>query len=134
MRDQLIQAATEARSKAYAPYSHFHVGAAVQTGSGNIFQGCNLENSSYSASICAERVALFNAYAHGERDIEAIAIVADTHAPCPPCGICRQVILELAGDIDVILADLTGDIRVFKASELLPEAFSDEFLSDEKCA
>ena len=134
MRDQLIQAATEARTKAYAPYSHFHVGAAVQTGSGSIFQGCNLENSSYSASICAERVALFNAYAHGERDVEAIAIVADTHAPCPPCGICRQVILELAGDIDVILANLTGDIRVFKASELLPEAFSDEFLSDEKCA
>jgi cytidine deaminase len=134
MRDQLIQAATEARTKAYAPYSHFHVGAAVQTGSGNIFQGCNLENSSYSASICAERVALFNAYAHGERDVEAIAIVADTHAPCPPCGICRQVILELAGDIDVILANLTGDIRVFKASELLPEAFSDEFLSDERCA
>jgi cytidine deaminase len=133
MRDQLIQAATEARTKAYAPYSHFHVGAAVQTGSGNIFQGCNLENSSYSASICAERVALFNAYAHGERDVEAIAIVADTHAPCPPCGICRQVILELAGDIDVILANLTGDIRVFKASELLPEAFSDEFLSDERC-
>jgi cytidine deaminase len=134
MQDQLIQAATEARTKAYAPYSHFHVGAAVQTGSGNIFQGCNLENSSYSASICAERVALFNAYAHGERDVEAIAIVADTHAPCPPCGICRQVILELAGDIDVILANLTGDIRVFKASELLPEAFSDEFLSDERCA
>jgi cytidine deaminase len=134
MRDQLIQAATEARTKAYAPYSHFHVGAAVQTGSGNIFQGCNLENSSYSASICAERVALFNAYAHGERDVEAIAIVADTHAPCPPCGICRQVIRELAGDIDVILANLTGDIRVFKASELLPEAFSDEFLSDERCA
>ena len=134
MRNKLIQAATEARAKAYAPYSHFHVGAAVRTGAGSIFQGCNLENSSYSASICAERVALFNAYAHGERDVEAIAIVADTHAPCPPCGICRQVILELAGDIDVILANLTGDIRVFKASELLPEAFSDEFLSDEKCA
>jgi cytidine deaminase len=128
MRDKLIQAATAARSKAYAPYSHFHVGAAVQTTSGTIFQGCNIENSSYDATVCAERVALFNAYVHGERELEALAIVADTQPPCPPCGTCRQVIMELAGDIEVILANLTGEIRVFKASELLPEAFSDEFL------
>lgn len=129
MRDKLIQAATEARLNAYAPYSQFKVGAAVQTKAGTIFHGCNIENSSYGATICAERVALFNAYVHGEREIEAIAIVADTQPPCPPCGICRQVILELAGNIEVILANLTGAIRVFKASELLPEAFSGDFLS-----
>ena len=78
MRDKLIQAATEARLNAYAPYSQFKVGAAVQTKAGTIFHGCNIENSSYGATICAERVALFNAYVHGEREIEAIAIVADT--------------------------------------------------------
>ncbi len=128
MRDALIQAATEARLKAYVPYSHFKVGAAVQTKSGTIFQGCNIENSSYGATVCAERVALFNAYIHGEREVEAIAVVADTQPPCPPCGICRQVIMELAGDIEIILANLTGEIQVFKTCELLPEAFSKDFL------
>jgi cytidine deaminase len=128
MQDTLVQAATEARLKAHAPYSRFKVGAAVRTKSGTIYQGCNIENSSYGATVCAERVALSNAYVHEERDIEAIAIVADTSPPCPPCGICRQVIMELAGNIEVILANLTGEIKVFKASELLPEAFSNDFL------
>jgi cytidine deaminase len=104
------------------------VGAAVRTKSGTIYQGCNIENSSYGATVCAERVALSNAYVHEEREIVAIAIVADTSPPCPPCGICRQVIMELAGNIEVILANLTGEIKVFKASELLPEAFSNDFL------
>lgn len=128
MYETLIQAATEARLRAYAPYSKFYVGAAVLTSSGAIIQGCNIENSSYGATVCAERVALFQAYAHGERKIEAIAIVTDTSPPSPPCGICRQVILELAGDIDVILANLTGERREFTLSELLPEAFNQKFL------
>jgi cytidine deaminase len=128
MQDKLIQAATEARLKAYVPYSHFKVGAAVQTKSGTIFQGCNIENSSYGATVCAERVALFNAYTHGEREIERIAIVTDTQPPSPPCGICRQVIVELAGNIEVILGNLAGESNVFKISELLPEAFTDKFL------
>jgi cytidine deaminase len=128
MDNDLIQAATEARLKAYAPYSHFKVGAAVRTKSGAIFQGCNIENSSYGATVCAERVALFNAYVHGEGEIEAIAIVTDTQPPCPPCGICRQVIMELAGNINIILANSSGEIRIFKTGELLPEAFSNNFL------
>lgn len=128
MRETLIQEATQARLKAYTPYSHFKVGAAVRTKSGKIFQGCNIENSSFGATVCAERVALFTAYSQEERDIDAIAVVADTETPCPPCGICRQVIIELAGDVDVILANLQGDVRVMKASELLPEAFSSDFL------
>lgn len=128
MYETLIQAATEARLRAYAPYSKFYVGAAVLTSSGAIFQGCNIENSSYGATVCAERVALFQAYVHGERTIEAIAIVTDTSPPSPPCGICRQVILELAEDIDVILANLTGERREFKLSQLLPEAFNQKFL------
>ena len=127
MRETLIQEAAQARLKAYTPYSHFKVGAAVQTKSGKIFQGCNIENSSFGATVCAERVALFTAYSQDEREIEAIAVVADTDTPCPPCGICRQVIIELAGDVDVILANLRGDVRVLKASELLPEAFTPDF-------
>lgn len=128
MRDALIQAATDARLKAYAPYSQFLVGAAVRTKSGKIFQGCNIENSSYGATVCAERVALFHAYAHGEPEIDAIAIVTDTVPPSPPCGICRQVLLELAGDIEIILANLCGEQRVFMVSMLLPEAFTKSFM------
>lgn len=128
MHEVLIQQAKQARIKAYTPYSHFKVGAALLTRSGKIFHGCNIENSSYGATVCAERVALFNAYVHEEHEIEAIAIVADTPTPCPPCGICRQVILELGGDIEVILANLQDNTRIFKASELLPEAFTSVFL------
>jgi len=127
MYEALIEHAKQARMQAYTPYSHFNVGAAVRTRSGKIFQGCNIENSSYGATICAERVALFQAYAHGEREIEALVIVADTPTPCPPCGICRQVIVELAGDIDVILVNLRNERRLFRASELLPEAFTAAF-------
>ncbi len=83
MHELLIEEARKARMKAYTPYSHFNVGAAVRTKSGNIFQGCNIEKSSYGATVCAERVALYNAYVHEEREIEAIAIVADTKTPCP---------------------------------------------------
>ncbi len=128
MNDILIEEAKEARNKAYTPYSHFKVGAAVRTTSGKIFQGCNIENSSYGATVCAERVALANAYVNEERDIETLAIVADTKVPTPPCGICRQVIMELAGEVDIILANLQGDVQIFKTSELLPEAFTERFL------
>ncbi len=128
MNEILIEEAKEARNKAYTPYSHFKVGAAVRTTSGKIFQGCNIENSSYGATVCAERVALANAYVNEERDIETLAIVADTKVPTPPCGICRQVIMELAGEVDIILANLQGDVQIFKTSELLPEAFTERFL------
>ena len=128
MYETLIEEAKKARLKAYAPYSEFKVGAAVQTKAGTIFHGCNIENSSYGATVCAERVALANAYVNEEREITAIAIVADTKIPCPPCGICRQVIMELGGEIDVVLTNLRGEVRIFKTSELLPEAFRDEYL------
>jgi cytidine deaminase len=127
-QDRLIQAARDARLRAYAPYSHFLVGAAVQTASGAIFQGCNIENSSYGATVCAERIALFSAYVHGEREIEAIAVVTDTQPPSPPCGICRQVMLELAGDVPVLLANLSGELRMLYVHDLLPEAFGQTFL------
>ncbi len=127
--EQLIEEAKQARAEAYAPYSQFRVGAAVRTRSGQIFRGCNVENSSYGGTVCAERIALFHAYVHGERAIEALAVVVDTVQPCPPCGFCRQVILELGGDIEIYLANLRGDIRRFTAKELLPEAFTSDFLA-----
>ncbi|PIE33625.1 cytidine deaminase [candidate division KSB3 bacterium] len=129
MYEALIEQAKQARENAYTPYSGFNVGAAVRTRNGKIFQGCNVENSSYGATICAERVALFAAYAYGEREIEALAIVTDTQRLCPPCGMCRQVIIELGGDIDIILANLHDEQRVIRASDLLPEAFTHDFFA-----
>ena len=128
MHEELIEAAKEARMRAYAPYSKFSVGAAALTRSGKIFPGCNIENSSYGATICAERVAVGNAYAHGERGIAAIAIVADTPTLCPPCGMCRQVLFEAGENMEVILANLRGDVRICRMRDLLPEAFSPAFL------
>ena len=128
-RNLLIRTAIEARLRAYAPYSNFLVGAAVLTRSGEIFSGCNVENSSYGATTCAEQVALQQAYAQGEREIEKLIIVTDTSPPTPPCGICRQVIRELAGDTEIILANLSGERRYFLVDELLPHAFHKGFLS-----
>ncbi len=125
----LLRTAIEARLRAYAPHSEFLVGAAVLTRSGKIFPGCNIENSSYGATVCAEQVALLQAYAHGERDITRLLIVTDTSPPTPPCGICRQIIHELAGDAEIMLANLSGEKRCFRIAELLPEAFHKGFLS-----
>jgi len=125
--NRLIQAATEVRKKAYAPYSNFKVGAAVLTKEGKVFTGCNVENASYGLSICAERVAIFKAISEGYKNFIAIAVVADTETPVKPCGACRQVMAEF-GNYDVIMANLKGDVRIMKVSELLPEAFSPDDL------
>lgn len=128
--EKLLEAAKGARESAYAPYSKFKVGACVITKSGQIYKGCNIENSSYGLTNCAERTALFSAYANGDREIEAIAVVADTDGPVSPCGACRQVMYELGGeDMTVILGNMKGDFVVKKAKDLLPYAFS---LKDEK--
>ena len=120
--DKLVAAAREARQRAYAPYSKFTVGAAVLCADGRVFGGCNVENASFGATVCAERVALFSAVAAGCRGIEAIAIAGPGGQPVPPCGICRQVMVELAGGADVIMA---GDERTRATTvvELMPEAF-----------
>lgn len=125
----LIKEAFSARKFAYAPYSGFCVGAALLGESGRIYRGCNVENSSYSATNCAERTAFFQAVAQGERTFEAIAIVggvwgADT-AYCPPCGICRQVMAEFCGpDFPVILAEDLKTWKTYTLGQLLPEHFS----------
>ena len=117
----LVALARQARQNAYAPYSGFEVGAALQTSSGQVFTGCNVENASYGLTICAERVAVAKAISEGENDIEVIAVVS--RGGVTPCGACRQALAEFNSDLRIILADLEGNSREFRLSELLPEAF-----------
>jgi cytidine deaminase len=127
--DELVERAKEARSVAHAPYSSFEVGAALVTSDGRLFTGCNIENSTYGLTMCAERVAIFKAVSEGAREITKIAVVADYSNPTPPCGCCRQMIWEFASDdAEVILANLSGDVQKFAIKELFPEAFDARFL------
>lgn len=118
---QLIDLALQAREHAYAPYSRFKVGAALLTASGRIYTGCNIENVAFSPSICAERTAIFKAVSEGERAFVAIAIV--TQNGIPPCGVCRQVMMEFAPHITVVIANLEGSYSVTTLDELFPNAF-----------
>ncbi len=120
----LLAAARAARERAYVPYSGYPVGAALLCGSGAIYPGCNVENAAYPMTICAERTALFAAIAAGEREFVAIAVIADAERPVPPCGACRQVMLELAPDLPVLLANVRGEARLTTPRELLPEGFT----------
>ena len=122
-RDALIAAARAARDQAYAPYSRFHVGAAVLTADGTIIPGCNIENAAYPSTMCAERVALYNAYAHGAREIVALAVIADTPGPVSPCGGCRQVMAELCPGATIFLANTAGAWVQTTLKALLPGAF-----------
>jgi cytidine deaminase len=119
--NSLIQAASGARRQAYAPYSNFAVGAAVQCKSGNVFVGSNIENISYGLTICAERIAMGSAVAAGEREFVAIAVVVDTTEPIVPCGACRQFLAEFAPDLIIVSATVRGDQKVENLSHLLPE-------------
>ncbi len=126
---ELVEIARQVREHAHAPYSKFQVGAALESVDGRVFTGCNVENSSYGLSMCAERVAVFKAISEGLRDFKRIAVIADTQAPVRPCGACRQVISDLfPRDAEVILANLQGDIEVTKIIELLPAPFDRSFL------
>jgi cytidine deaminase len=123
VRQHLLDQARRAREAAYTPYSRFKVGAAVLTAAGEIFSGCNIENSSLGATICAERVAIFRAVAAGCRDLTALAVIADTTEPVAPCGLCRQVLAEFNPDCLVLMANTAGRIRLAHLKELLPLAF-----------
>ncbi len=120
---QLIQKAKQAMRQAYAPYSHFRVGAAVMTKQGKVFTGCNVENASYGASCCAERTAIFKAVSEGERELAKIAVVSESGKLTPPCGICRQVLLEFMPEGSVILEQGEGGIKIYTVKELLPVGF-----------
>jgi cytidine deaminase len=130
-RKKLLEAARSARQHAFAPYSLFLVGAAVLTKDGEIITGCNIESASYGLTCCAERVALFKAISQGKRRFKCMAVVADSTHPTPPCGACRQVIWELAGDIEIILGNLAGETKTFCMHQLFPHPFDAEFLPDE---
>lgn len=125
---QLIAAARQARLMAVAPFSNFKVGAALETEAGTVVTGCNIENATYGLTVCAERVAVFKAVSEGHRRFRRIAIVADTQAPTPPCGPCRQILWEFCGDIEVVLANLTDDKGRYQMKDLLPLPFDARLL------
>jgi len=127
----LIKLARGARSKAYAPYSKFKVGAALLAKSGKVYTGCNVENASYGLTCCAERNAVFEAVGRGERDFIAIAIVSDSPEPTAPCGACRQVLNEFAPELEVIMAGKKVSKKT-SLKKLLPLAFGPSSLKNNK--
>ncbi|MDO9067065.1 MAG: cytidine deaminase [Deltaproteobacteria bacterium] len=127
----LIKLARGARSKAYAPYSKFKVGAALLAKSGKVYTGCNVENASYGLTCCAERNAVFEAVGRGERDFIAIAIVSDSPEPTAPCGACRQVLNEFAPELEVIMAGKKVSMKT-SLKKLLPLAFGPSSLKNNK--
>ncbi len=130
-KHQLINEAKRAREQAYVPYSNFKVGAALLMEDGSVFLGANIENASFGLTNCAERTALFKAYSDGNRNVKMIAVVADTDRPVPPCGACRQVMVELCKqDTNVVLTNLKGDILEMTVAELLPGAFTAEDMNE----
>ncbi len=120
---ELLAEARAAREMAYAPYSNFHVGAAIRTGDGRIFRGCNVENASYGLSICAERVAIGSAVAAGSRDVEACAVVLPDGLRATPCGACRQWLTQFNPQMRVLLVVSDGTVEVTTAAALLPGGF-----------
>jgi len=121
--EKIIKEALSSREKAYAPYSGFRVGAAVITGGDKIYTGCNIENSSYGLTCCAERVALFKAVSEGEKDFKAIAVVSDSEEYCRPCGACRQVMAQFGAEIRVYMCNNKGEYEVKTVADLLPDRF-----------
>ena len=129
MKDSdLVAAARSARRHAHAGYSRFKVGAALETAGGVIVTGCNIENATYGLTMCAERVAMFKALSEGHRRFRRIAVVADTTAPTPPCGACRQILWEFCGDLEVILANLRRETGRYHVKDLLPLPFDARLL------
>ena len=126
--DGIVAGARIARENAYAKFSNFKVGAGLRAASGKIYSGCNVENATYGLTVCAERVAIFKAISEGERNFDAIAVVADTDTLTPPCGACRQIIWEFCGDVPVVMSNLQGKTDVVQMSELLPKPFDAGFL------
>jgi len=120
---QLAARARAARLRSHSPYSRFRVGAALLTAGGRVYTGCNIEISTFALTLCAERTALFKAVSEGERRFTAMAIATDEEGFTSPCGACRQVMMDLAGDIDVILTNRRKQTRVHRLVELLPHPF-----------
>ena len=126
--EELIAEAEKARQNAYAPYSNFKVGAAVETDDGDIYIGCNVESASYGLTVCAERVAIWKGISRGVTKFGRIAVVVDTEELTPPCGVCRQIIWEFCGDVPVILANLHGKTETYQLKDLFPKPFDVSYL------
>ena len=124
----LVAAARRAREHADAAFSHFKVGAALETADGTVVTGCNIENATYGLTICAERVAMFKALSEGHRVFTRIAIVADTEAPTPPCGACRQILWEFGGNLEIVLANMIEEKGKHRLTDLLPLPFDARLL------
>ncbi|MCD8209715.1 MAG: cytidine deaminase [Coprobacillus sp.] len=131
MKEELINKAKEAMNLSYSPYSHFKVGAALETTGGEIYVGTNIENASYPLCMCAERNALYNAYCHGvkKEDITTLVVIGETDEPISPCGACRQVMSELLSkDCVIVLCNTKGEVKETRIDELLPSSFKGEDL------
>ena len=126
--DKLVAAARAVREKAHAPYSQFKVGAAVLGAKGGIYTGCNVENSSYGLSVCAERNAVAAAVAGGEKRIEAVVVMTQSAEPSPPCGTCRQVLSEFGPDVLIVLVNQEGHEERMRLSDIFPRPFSRDYL------
>ncbi len=128
MNDPLIAAALAVRENAFAPYSKFKVGAALQDTDGGIHTGCNVENATYGLTVCAERNAVFKAISEGVRKFRRIAVAADTDTLTPPCGACRQILWEFCGDIELVLTNLHGKTETYYLKDLFPKPFDVSYL------
>ena len=126
--EPILEAALAARRHAYAPFSKFAVGAALEDHDGRIHTGCNVENATYGLTVCAERIAVFKAISEGVREFRRIAVAADTDILTPPCGACRQILWEFCGDIEVLLVNLQGKTESFRLKELFPRPFDVSYL------
>ena len=127
--DELKAAAVAMLDRAYCPYSHFAVGAALECADGSVFTGCNIENAAYSPGICAERTAVAKAVSEGHTDFTRIVIAGRSADFCVPCGVCRQVLREFAPDLEVICLNGKGEEQIFTLPQLLPHSFGPEFLA-----
>jgi cytidine deaminase len=126
--DPLLAAALAARENAFAPFSKFKVGAAVEDESGRIHTGCNVENATYGLTVCAERVAIFKAISEGARQFKRVAVAADTDSLTPPCGACRQILWEFCGDVEIALVNPRGKIESYRLKDLFPKPFDVSYL------
>ena len=128
MPDALLAAALAAREHAFAPYSHFKVGAALEDINGAVHTGCNVENATYGLTVCAERVAVFKAISEGVRKFRRVAVAADTDQLTPPCGACRQILWEFCGDIEIVLVNPRGKTETYQLKDLFPKPFDVSYL------
>jgi len=124
----LLTAALDVRRHAFAPYSQFQVGAALEDADGRIHTGCNVENATYGLTVCAERVAVFKAISEGVRKFRRIAVAADTDSLTPPCGACRQILWEFCGDIEITLVNPRGKTETYQLKDLFPKPFDVSYL------